>query len=337
MSKEPYEPFNLARLQLPKPKPPEPEKEKAPRFVVPWNRSKKLEAPQMRAPAPENDGELTEERVAALIAEARQDWRDTMLSLFWGYYHGGNPFKPRNALNRHYKRHMAVAGTVSKAKGFALRLLFLVGVSLFVGISAYFMSERLSWYLLGPAGLIVIGLLWGFSGVPGKYHACFFKVYVHERADYTDVTQVTRYVEVFLSRLGFYDKPAIWRGNDLQDAWTDKGAVGVLVTGMDKILPYKGLYADESRWEKDIWCDYVEGKMVENFRTAEEFYDLDADPYMMTGSTVVMRRVFCRELQSSGDDFRLLERGGPSWYDGRIGLIIGGVGVAAGLLAMALG
>lgn len=305
-----------------------------PANAAPWNRQQSIT--QVRAVAPDNDGELDEKRVAELIEESRNDWQDTMLSPFWGYIQGHPARGPNNPLQRHYKRHLAVAGTVSKVKNAGKRALTLLGTGIALCLGAAYLQQHTFWFVVWPVAGIFGALVWMFSAIPGKYHAAFFHIYVHERGDYTDLTQVTRCVELYLPRLGFYNKPDVWRGNDLQDSWTDKGAVGVLVTGVDEVTPLPGIYDDDSRWEKDVWCSYTEGRMVEDFRTAAEFYELDADPYMMTGVTAVMRRVFCRELWNSGDDFRQLEKGGPKWYDGRMGLIIGGVAGAIGVLTIAL-
>ena len=327
--------FDLARLNprrrpppplLPPPPPGRPSR----RFAWPWAVEQRRRP--VRAPAPENDGELTEERTQALIMDSRADWRDTMLSPFWGFYHGGNPFRSKNALNRHYQRHMQVAGVVARVRGLGKRLLFIGGVAALAGLAGWYLSQHtFPWVVWSVMGLAVF-LLWGFSGVPGKYHAAFALVYTLERADYTDLSQVTNYVQCYLPRLALYDKKDIWRGNDLQDSWTDRGAVAVLQTGVDEIVPN----ADYGDWAAEIWCGYRPGKLVEDFRMQGEFYELQADTYMMTGVTAVMRRVFCRALWNSGKDFRELEKGDPAWYDGRIGLIVGGIAAGVGLVALAL-
>lgn len=155
-------------------------------------------------------------------------------------------------------------------------------------------------------------------GVWRGYREAFRKVYVVERADFTDVGFVTALVRVWLPALGFYKRPEVWRGDNGRNGIGNPNAFVALSAGQDVITWHEMPEMDTPEWEefldRDVWCDVEPGPRVTEFRTPLDYFDLAPDVRTCDGISVKHRRAWCRDLQRSGQDFE-------AWRKGALGFL----------------
>ena len=255
---------------------------------------------------------VDEELVERLVEEAKADYAANLLEPMWALT---NP----PAVRRHRRRYIRVMGELARFKSGILGGLMSLGVPL--GIFGFlWWNDEFGWFWD-----IFFSLGFGFMlsivvGVWRGYREAFRKVYVVERADFTDVGYVTALVRVWLPALGFYKRPEVWRGDNGRNGIGNPNAFVALSAGQDVIIWHEMPEMDTPEWEefldKDVLCDVEPGPRVTEFRTPLDYFDLAPDVRTCDGISVKHRRAWCRDLQRSGQDFEAWRKGALGFLEG---------------------
>ena len=255
---------------------------------------------------------MDEEMVDRLIEEAKADYGANLLEPMWALT---NP----PAVRRHRRRYIRVMGELARFKSGIVSGLASLGLPLLIGGFLWW-NEEFGW-----VWDIIFTLGFGFMlsyamGIWRGYREAFRKVYVVERADFTDLGYVTALVRVWLPALGFYKRPEVWRGDNGRNGIGNSNAFVVLSAGQDVVhwhdMPDRGTAEWETFMDKDVWCDVVPGPKIAEFRTPMDYFPLEGDVRTCDGISVKHRRAWCRDLQRSGQDF-------DAWRKGPLGFLEG--------------
>ncbi len=277
---------------------------------------------------------MDEEMVDRLIEEARADYGANLLEPMWALT---NP----PAVRRHRKRYIRVMGDLARFKSGIVSGLASLGLPLLIGGFLWWNDE------FGWVWDIIFTLGFGFMlsyamGIWRGYREAFRKVYVVERADFTDPGFVTALVRVWLPALGFYKRPEVWRGDNGRNGIGNVNAFVVPGAGQDVVhwreAPERGTPEWEEYMDRDVWCDVEPGPRVSDFRTPLDYFDLEPDVRTCDGISVKHRRAWCRDLQRSGQDFDAWRKGALGFLEGNLPWFYSGgcavVGVFILMLAM---
>ena len=268
---------------------------------------------------------LDEDDVRTLIQDARDDWRENLLEPLQGYI-------SRSALTRHHRRFIQVIGQLSGMAELAKPVMFFLSTwGVLTGV--LFWEDSLNYWIDGGGSMIIALLAGIIANYYLKYRSTFVKIYCIERADFTDISQVTGLVTIHLPRLVFFLRPDIWRGNNGKNGIRDGKAYVVLQAGRDTMLWHQERIGD---WDLDEWCDVRNGPMIANFRNPPDYYYLPGDPFTATGTSMKHRRAWCRQLQRNGTLMGKIDRGALSFLDGKWMYIIAGIGYLFAFLAFTL-
>lgn len=142
------------------------------------------------------------------------------------------------------------------------------------------------------------------------------RVYVFERADFTDPSHVTRLLYTdLLTRNEFVDRPEVFRGNLDKSGSGDKEGFIALQTGKDVVTPNELLRGRESKSailfelaDEDVLFDVADGKYVPDFRSAEDYYHLPADVSTFDSSTAIDRRFWYDKVVATAQADKALGR-----------------------------
>ena len=258
--------------------------------------------------------QVDEEVVERLVEEAKADYRANLLEPMWSLT---NPMDVR----RHRRRYIRVMGEIARFKSGIMTGVFSLGVPVGIfGLLFWNEDMGLFWDIFFAVGFGV--MLSVVVGVWRGYREAFRKVYVVERADFTDPGYVTGLVRIWLPALGFYKRPDVWRGDNGRNGIANGNAFVVLSAGQDIIHWHDMPERDTPEWEeflqRDIWCDVEPGPKVTDFRTPTDYFDLPPDVRTCDGISVKHRRAWCRDLQRSGQDFDAWRKGAMGLLEGRL-------------------
>lgn len=275
-------------------------------------------------PEPERSGgpddAADQRRVDELIALARREFGETNLLTEWHSRlgRGGIP-----ALKRQQQYLREAAGQVNAARSWLLSTGF---ACLMIPVVAILGALTANHWWLGILIYLPIGI---YMVKEGKdwfiYPDVIVETLVLERADPTDVEHATAQVTINLPRIGFLERPEVWRGNNNNCGVMDGEAYVVLTCGQD-ILERTEHWGD---YDQDVWFDVTPGRRVRDFRGPWDYFDLAADGIAADGYPAWSRRQLIREFFSYGDELRQEEQPGMNWTDPRI------YWIAAGLCALA--
>ena len=250
---------------------------------------------------------IDEELVSRLVDEAKADFSENLLepiqaATSWG------------AVIRHRIRFLRVMGATAQLKTNGVLFLIAMGLlTLFTTIMIY--NPQYPWYFDIFIALLLSGLTTVAVYVPGGYRQAFSRVYALERRDFTDPGYVTGWVRVYLASLGFYYRPEVWRGNDGKNGLGNPDSTVVLSCGEDVVT---WTYDQENPdWDSDEWCTVEPGPQIKDFRTPLDYFDLPADRFTTTPTSIKHRRSWCRDLMRSGQRHAAWEKGAMSLMDGR--------------------
>ena len=200
----------------------------------------------------------------------------------------------KDAIDRHHRR-LSQYLTKVEANKYLARVLGL-GLLLIVGCFFGLMAEERSHWTVDVFGtLFLVGMMLYVGTTYYKYMDAFTKVCVFEQGDFTDSSHVTGILYTNLPRLFFLRRPEVWRGNNGKNGYMDGGAFVCLSTGG---MDYEVLNEDDRSDEID--CRAIPGKMIDAFRTAEDYIDLKAERAAVWGENVIARRNLCRLLDEGG-------------------------------------
>ena len=229
-------------------------------------------------------------------------------------------------------------GATAQLKTNGVVTLIAIGtLSVFLTVMLY--NPTYPWYFDVFVALGLSALTTAAIYVPNGYRQAFSRVYALERRDFTDPGYVTGWVRVYLASLGFYYRPEVWRGNDGRNGIGSPDSVVVLSCGEDVVTwTYD---EDDPDWDSDVWCTVEPGPQIKDFRTPLDYFDLPADRFTTTPTSIKHRRSWCRDLMRSGERQAVWEKGAMSMMDGRWPwLAVGGfmiVGLFGIFMAVGLG
>ena len=257
---------------------------------------------------------VDEAMVQRLIAEAKADYAHNLLEPLHAYQ---NP----SDVIRHKRRLIKVLGSTAKLKSNGKAFLVtLLSTGFVFAALAYNQEMPLPAdfvFALLFGGLIAVGVY-----VYGAFQEAFARVYGVERRDFTDPGYVTGLVATFLPRLGFYDRPEVWRGNDGRNGIRNQKSFVVLACGVDTVAWNYDEAAPD--WDAEVWCAVAPGARITDLRVPTDYYDLPADTFTTDGIAMKHRRAWCRDLQRSGMAFGAWEKGVLSLLDGKWGYLVAG-------------
>ena len=267
---------------------------------------------------------IDEAEVQRLIREAQDDCAVNLLEPLWAFVHIAET-------KRHHQRFIQVMGMLAGAKSWVkstgVVLLVIAGI-----LTALILNDEFG---IVPDLLFAaaFGALLGYlSRVFLTYQEAFAKVYTVERRDFTDPSQVTGVSLVYLPRLGFANRPEVWRGNNGRNGIRDRDAFVVLQMGIDAVAFDPAVidepYIDESH------CTVIGTGQISELRTPQNYYPLPTDTYRVDGGSMKMRRAWCRLLQRNGEDYARYAKGGMGWFDGKWGWLYSGAAIVATLVVV---
>ena len=272
---------------------------------------------QMQRPSAVLTQTENEQRIQAIVQQAKDDWHSNMLEIYWAYKHAA-------ALSRHAIRFKAVVGEVAGAASNLKMLAFFAVIGICGGVTLIVDDHWPWWADIFAAAAYAFVIYVGYGRYKAFYSA-FVKVYCVERADFTDPSQVTGLVTIWLPRLVYYFRPDVWRGNNGQNGLQSGNAYCVVQTGKDTVYwdthlnragymeTGAGIYGD---WELSEWCMVKDGRLISTLRNPADYYALPGDPFMASCVSMKLRRAWCRALQRNGALMGKIERGKMSILDG---------------------
>ena len=286
-----------------------------------FSRTKKVKSytpiNQMERPSALLTKTENEQRIEAIVQQARDDWHDNLLELYWAYKHAP-------ALARHSARFKAVIGEVASSASSWKMIAFFIVVGI-AGGAGLIIDKHWPWWadIFAAAGYAMV-IFVGYGRYKAFYSA-FVKVYCVERADFTDPSQVTGLVTIWLPRLVYYYRPDVWRGNNGQNGFQSSGAYCVVQTGVDNVMwdtqvSKIGMITKDAaiygNWDLSEWCLVQDGRLISTLRNPSDYYYLPRDSFMANCVSMKLRRAWCRALQRNGALMGKIERGKISILDG---------------------
>lgn len=189
----------------------------------------------------------------------------------------------------------------AKSSGVAFAILVyssvVVGGLLFMGL-LYLSPVPFAPWIPPILSFLLVGATYVLYWAGRKARQIMVRGITLERADPTDLTQVTGRCQTWLPRLGFLGRWEVWRGNGGNTGQDDQGAFVVLQCGR--------WYTDEpvTSWAHarlDRPNVPVKQHMkISELRTPLDYYGLPADNFTVRGESMVRRRLVCKLLDATG-------------------------------------
>ena len=227
------------------------------------------------------------------------------------------------ALNRHHEIFVQVIGRTAglgvkiKSVGFIAAAVILAGSTLVWHDRTSGLTDIILTIAIAFVGQQLL-LLWQ------KYVNCMVETLIFERADFTDLTQVTHRVVAMLPRVGFYKNYEAWRGNNMRKGLQHSEAYLALTTGQDVVIWQDGCTPQEltlaqmtdELWDSQDWTEEVkDGKLARDLQNPSDVFPMKADEDTASTVNMIDQRVFCEKPMKLGHNYKQFYKGGLSQID----------------------
>ena len=259
---------------------------------------------------------LTEDQVNELVREAKEDVEECLISPIWAYINYQPwPMAP-GALRRQHARAMAVMGVATRGISF-LKSTGLVVLIFGVLLAALLVSDEMSWVADLIFALLFAVMFKLLIGINNQFREAHARIDVYEHRDFTDPSQVTGKLSAWVPRLAYYGRPDVWKGDNGRNGIANP-ASRIVVQTRDEVVWLQDEEKEDDEGNKITVKGGVQAtraRKVTDFRVTQDYLDLPAQPFRVTGNASRARRALLRMIQRNGIAIEGFEKGNQSFIE----------------------